>query len=84
MPHIYWRRLYDNIEEILTHSEVRTCTEMHRTFESLKKLLRVDTTFWQLWRSCQKSETDQLLGECCRQQQQFGRTQPNFWFCFEL
>ena len=40
MPHIHWRRLCDKIEEIPTYSDARTCTEMHRSFKSLKKLIQ--------------------------------------------
>ena len=45
MPHIHWRRLRDKVEEIPTDLVGRTCTEMHRAFESLKKLLKAHTIF---------------------------------------
>jgi len=45
VPHIHWRRLHYKVEEIPTDSEIRTCTKMHRAFESLKKLSKSEPAF---------------------------------------
>ena len=92
MPHIHWRRLRNKVEEIPTDLVGRTCTEMHKAFESLKKLLKAHTSFLQLWRSCRTTETDQLRENIVDRpvddnSNKLGVSMcilPEFLFCFKL